>query len=154
MRISIVIDTREQQPWSFSDIAETSRGTLRAGDYALKNDTGFAVERKSLDDFTGTLSSGWPAFCRELDRMAEDLYPARVIIVEGAWMDIVSHRYNHPEVKPPFILKRLAELTMDGVSVLFCDNPTAAAGLCWRILYERHLQMERLENATDNHSDA
>jgi len=139
-RIHIVIDTREQQPWHFAELADVSRGTLNAGDYALLGDSGFAVERKSIDDFVGTLSSGWRRFRAELDRM--EFFPARVVIVEADWADIVGKKYNHPEVEPHFILKRVAELTLDGVSVLFCSNLTMAAGLCWKILAERKRRLE------------
>ncbi len=145
-RITITIDTREQQPWAFRDMADTERGTLSAGDYALKGDSGFAVERKSLDDFTGTISTGWPVFLRELDRMDASFFPAKPVIVEADWAQVINHAYNHPEVDPPFVLKRVAELTLRGVSVMFCSNPVSAAGLCWRILYERYLQLEEMEN--------
>ena len=139
----IVIDTREQQPWAFRrDMADTCRGTLKAGDYALDGDDGFAVERKSLDDFVGTVSSGWDRFKRELVRMSEAQFPARVVIVEADWMDVIDRHYNHPEVSPHFVLLRLAELTLDGVLVLWCSNRTAAAGLCWKLLAVRERMLE------------
>jgi ERCC4-type nuclease len=68
--LRIVIDTREQTPWSWepSDAITTVAG-LNAGDYALLADTEpvrgkdrlavrFAIERKSLEDFLGTISTG------------------------------------------------------------------------------------------------
>lgn len=147
--LHIVIDTREQQPWSFAGVAETSVGTVESGDYALAGDSGFAIERKSLDDFAGTISSGWDRFQNELDRMDEMMFPARIIIVEADWMEVIQHDYNHPDVKPPFVLKRVAELLYDGVSVVFCSNRTAAAGLCWRLLYERKQRLEKMEHEND-----
>ena len=146
-RLRIVIDTREQQPWSFGDLAAVSRGALPAGDYAVAGDFGFAVERKSLDDFAATVVSGRARFERELERMREADFPARVIIVEADWMDVLRHEYASPAIPPALILRRVAELTMDGVAVLFCGNPTGAAGLCWRILLERSL---RLQEGGDN----
>lgn len=134
--LKITVDTREQQPWAFPDhLAAVNRGTLRAGDYALDGDYGFAVERKSLNDFVGTLSSGWDRFLKQLMRMAS--HATKVIIVEGSLVEVIKHEYNHPKVKPVFILKRIAELTMLGVSVLFADNPITAAGLCFSILKRR-----------------
>lgn len=140
-RLHIVIDTREQRPWSFGDLATVSRGTLSAGDYAVEGDHGFAIERKSLDDFASTVTSGWPRFRRELARMDECQFPARVVIVEADWMDVMRHEYNQPLITPAVILRRVAELTMDGVAVLFCGNSTAAAGLCWRVLLERQIRL-------------
>ena len=79
--LRIIIDTREQRPWRFPpEAAFVRRGTLSAGDYALEEDTAFAIERKSLDDFIGTVSTGWERFQRELERMGG--YAARCVIVE------------------------------------------------------------------------
>lgn len=137
--MKIIIDTREQCPWHFGDLAEVSRGTLPTGDYALAGDSGFAVERKSLSDYVQTITSGWQRFRRELDRMKS--YPVRVVIVEGEWMDILTGKYPG-NVPPPAIIARTSELIMDNVSILFCSNSTAAAGLCWRLLVERKKRLE------------
>ncbi len=143
-RITITIDTREQQPWGFHGMADVQRGTVPAGDYALAGDeTGFAIERKSLDDFITTTVCQADRFQRELDKMDEMMFPAKVVIVEADWMDIISHDYTSPEIDPPLILRRVAELTLDGVEILFCSNPTASAGLCWRLLYERYKRLEK-----------
>lgn len=140
-RISITIDTREQTPWSFGDMAVCSRGTLVAGDYAVAGDFGFAVERKSLHDFVSTLTTGFGRFRRELDRMRAAGFPALVVVVEAEWMDVINHLYASPAIQPPLVLRRVAELTMDGVAVVFCGNSPAAAGLCWRILLERQKRL-------------
>lgn len=135
--LQILIDTREQQPWHFpEDVAEVSRSCISAGDYALKGDQHrFAIERKSLDDFVGTISSGWERFEAELARMIA--FPAMVIIVEGNFAEINHAHHNHPNIGAGFICKRIAQLTFMGASVLLCDNPTLAAGMCWRLLKER-----------------
>ena len=136
-RLHIVVDDRERQPWGFGDLAEVSRGRLPTGDYALEGDLGFAIERKSLDDYIGTISSGWQNFRAELERMKRAGFPARAVIVEADWSDVVKGAYNHPEIKPPFILKRTGELIYSGVCVCFASNPTTAAGLAWKILAVR-----------------
>jgi ERCC4-type nuclease len=140
--LDILIDTREQIPWNFPEEAATvSRGMIPAGDYALKGDQfKFAIERKSLDDFVGTISSGWERFQAELARMIA--FPAMVVIVEGNFAEINWRKYNHPDVGPAFICKRIAQLTFQGVSVLFCDNAVLAAGMCWRLLKERKAVLE------------
>ncbi|MDH3279516.1 MAG: hypothetical protein OEQ39_02955 [Gammaproteobacteria bacterium] len=136
----IIIDTREQSPWAFPpDVAETRRGTLLAGDYALAEDNAFAIERKSIDDFCGTVSSGWARFLRELDRM--QLWPARVIIIEGQISDLAWGRHNHSRLTYGFLAKRIAELTMRNVTCLFCENSDLAAGIAWKILKERERQL-------------
>ncbi len=149
--ITITIDTREQTPWHFPpDQANVRRGTLKTGDYALDGDAGFAIERKSLDDFIGTISSGWARFCRELARMGD--WPAKVIIVEGRLTDVVFWQdasgniiypdHQHPLCAPSFVLKRIAELTMRGASVLLAETPELASALAYKILIERQRSLE------------
>lgn len=150
----IVIDTREQRPWSFPPDIEVEYGTLRTGDYAIKGDPGFAIERKSGDDFIGTLSSGWPRFCRELNRMDEAGFPAKVIVVECDFEKfcyriqqgrIIPPDHEHVRLTPQFVMKRIAQLTMRNVSVIFAGNAEYGAAIALRIFYER---MERIEDNT------
>jgi hypothetical protein len=151
-RIRITIDTREQAPWHFpEELAEVEVGTLRTGDYALTGDAGFALERKSLDDFLGTIGTGWARFCREIGRMDAAGFPAKVIVVEGDFAsvcfakdgdDVVPPQHRHPLMTPQFVVKRLAELTMMGVAVLFCGNSDYAAGVAFQILKERDNDFE------------
>ena len=104
----------------------------------------FAIERKSLDDFLGTIGAGWERFQRELDRM--EAFPARVIIVEGDFEDccfkesnkgIEPPQHNHPMITPKFVSKRIAELTMQGVGVLLCGNAQYASAMAFRIFRRR-----------------
>ena len=140
----IIIDTREKTPWNFGDLAKTKRGTLSTGDYALAGDAGFAIERKSLADYTSTITSDWKRFQRELQRM--ESFPAKVVIVEGEWMDILTEKYPG-NVPAPAIIARTAELIMSGVQILFCSNPLGAAGLCWRLLLERERALQNEDNS-------
>lgn len=146
LELHILIDTREQTPWSFDETIETTVCTLKTADYALAEDDHFGIERKSLDDFLGTISSGWPRFVRELDRMDKAKWAAKVIIIEGDYANCTFHESNgelippehrHWMLTPQFIEKRIAELTMRNVSVLFAKNPELAAGLAAAIFRER-----------------
>ncbi len=143
-RLHIVIDTREQAPWHFpKETAEVSRHTLKTGDYALmingNIDTGFAVERKSLDDLVGTISSGSDRFARELSRM--DGWPCKVVVVEGSDLNIVRREYNHPMVSPAYITSRIVQLAWGGVHVYMAGDPIRAAQIGWRHLLERYRQL-------------
>lgn len=153
--IHIVIDTREQTPWSFPAWVTCSIGTLSTGDYALSGDNGFAIERKSADDFAGTIASGWARFCRELNRMDEAEYPAKVIIVESDMIDfcfrtmnneIIPPAHGHFRLTPQFIMKRVAELTLHrGASVIFAGNPDLASAVALSIFIERKNQLKEIE---------
>ncbi len=153
--LQIVIDNREQAPWGFpGHLAKVSWGTLNAGDYALAGDKRFAIERKSLDDFLGTISTGWDRFCREIDRMDAADFPAKVVIVEGNFEaccfrqdaatggGLLPPDHRHFNLTPQFVTRRIAELTMRGVSVLFAGNASYAAAVALKILLVRHEDLE------------
>lgn len=139
-KLSIIIDTREQQPWAFpSHLAKVKRGMLAAGDYALEHDIGFAIERKSLNDLVGTIVRDWSRLQRELARMEDGL---KIIIVEASFGDIISHNYDHPKVVPAFVIKRLTDLLYAGVQIFLADNPIQAAGMCYSLLKRRKQDLE------------
>lgn len=140
-KLHIIIDTREQRPWSFPPyLAYCERGTLTTGDYALYGDgDNFAIERKSLDDFVQTVGREWDRFLREINRMRS--WPAQIVIVEANLIDIVNQSYNGA-LPPSFICKRIAQLAMQGVCVLFCGDVECAAGMAYKLLKERARQKE------------
>lgn len=148
--MEIVIDTREQRPWGFPPHVFVSIGTLKSGDYALKDDEEhFAIERKSGADFLGTISTGWPRFCQELKRM--ESFPARVIVVESDFEtfcyrtgqgQIIPPDHEHYKVTPQFVMKRIAELTMKRISVIFAGNAEYGSAIALRIFIERQRFIE------------
>ncbi len=149
-RLEIVIDTREQTPWHFDEcFASVTIGTLRIGDYAVRGDLGFAVERKSLDDFLGTIGSGWDRFKREIIR-ANTAGFTLPIIIEGRLEDClftddpetgapIPPQHSHPRITPAFIVKRIGELQHMGASVFFAENPHYAMTIAYSMLNERNL---------------
>jgi len=147
----IVIDTREQRPWGFPPHIKVEIGTLRTGDYALKGDeTNFAVERKSGDDFVGTISLGWHRFCKELNRMDDANFAAKVVVVETDFETfcyrlrqgaLIPPDHEHTRCTPQFVMKRLAQLTMRNVSVIFAGSADYGAAIALRIFYEREEQI-------------
>jgi ERCC4-type nuclease len=147
--LPITIDTREQTPWHFPpEQVVATVGTLKTADYAVTGDDDFAIERKSLDDFVGTIASGWDRFVKEIGRMAG--WPARVVIVEGSFSELVFETrqgevippaHSHFRISPPFIMKRIGELTMLGVSVLFAENAEYASALAVAILRQRAVEL-------------
>jgi len=93
--LQILIDTREQQPWTFA--AEVARGEaevstkcLKTGDYALRGMTEMvAVERKSVADLWGCCGKGRRRFRAQMERLAALRWP--LLIVEGTVADIAGH---------------------------------------------------------------
>ena len=94
---TIVVDTREQQPYTFQNLAcdakgkyrpvivETERKSLETGDYSVKGLEHFVtVERKSVADAYHTfVTDERERFERELERMTKMPYP--LVVLEGSW---------------------------------------------------------------------
>ena len=163
--IPITIDTREQTPWDLDPTSFSPQiATLRTGDYAITGDAHFAIERKSQEDFLGTIGTGWARFCRELNRMDDADFGAKVIIVEGSYIsttfqitpqgDIIPPQHRHWMITPQFVNKRIAELTMRGVSVLFAHNSDLAAALAGALFIQRWRQILNQTQTLQNSSES
>ena len=159
--LDITIDTREQSPWAFDpSLVHTRRGTVRTGDYCVTGDTGFSVERKSLNDFLGTISSGWARFQREIYRAREAGYNLPVII-EARFSDVLFSEtkggeilpppHDHPNLSPGFVLKRIGEMERLGASARFADGPVEAAMLATALLFQRHLELHNDDSEDTDH---
>jgi len=91
----IVIDTREQLPYTFPSPCSVQRRVLSTGDYSLCGlEELVFVERKSLDDLAATLGNPQrrKRFYNELARAQAARH--KVILVEGSTRDILEHRYT------------------------------------------------------------
>lgn len=95
--MKILIDTREQRPFSFigenGEPMPQGRATLKTGDYSLEGYADkVAVERKSLADLVSCLAQGRARFERELVRARE--LEAFAVVVEGGFDDLHRGRYR------------------------------------------------------------
>lgn len=148
----IVIDTRERLPWEFPEGVVTSVGTVRQGDYALRGDNAFSIERKSLADFRNTVVRDWDRFQRELLRMHLAGFSSKVIIVEGDFADYcfkeIQDGIEEPACgvdeafTPQLAARRVAEITIFyRTSVLFARDAGIAAALAFQIFTQRQAQL-------------
>jgi DNA excision repair protein ERCC-4 len=89
---AIVIDSREQQPLSFSRLP-TTRGTLLTGDYSVLGlQELFVIERKSVSDLVGCcVGQNRERFERELHRLRGFRFKRLLII--GSEAEILAGRY-------------------------------------------------------------
>lgn len=149
----IIIDTREKRPWDFPPNCPIKRQALNAGDYAIEGDSFFAIERKSLQDFLGTIFANWERFKRELQRMQTAHFVARVIIVEADFADFLYSmedgemrppKYESTYISPQAILSRISELTLMGVTTLFCKNAEYSATMAYYLLLNRLKKLEKM----------
>jgi ERCC4-type nuclease len=123
--MKIIIDSREQLPYTFSrylgadDTAET--GALRTGDYSIAGyEERVAVERKTLDDFVGSVCQGRSRFENEMLRASEFEYFA--IVIEGSVLDVRNGRYKS-DMKPHSVLQTAFSWSIrHGVHVIWAGN--------------------------------
>jgi ERCC4-type nuclease len=81
---TIIIDSREQRPYTFQNIKpeppETIIQGLTTGDYSVVGfESRICVERKSMADFFGSVGTGRQRFEREMERLSTFDYAAIVI---------------------------------------------------------------------------
>lgn len=110
--MQVIIDTREQTPWTFEGEKGivTTRAKLDAGDYSIIGlERRVAIERKSLDDWTGTVIRDRNRFYRELELLRA--YDFRCVIIEAGVREIMKHRYTS-QASPASVLAFVGEVTV------------------------------------------
>jgi len=120
--VSIIIDTREQEPYGFNpQLVRPVRRALPAGDYSVAGlEQMVAVERKTLDDFVGTVIRARGRFYRELRRLSS--YTRACVVVEADLADVLAGRYRG-DAHPHSVLGSALAITVDfGIPVFFCSN--------------------------------
>jgi DNA excision repair protein ERCC-4 len=132
----IQIDTREQQPLRISAYA-TETVALPAGDYGIKGfsdwtNPAFIVERKSLPDLIGSLTTGRERFMKVIERMRA--YRFAALVIEAEQVEVEIHQYQSA-TKPQSVLQSLAAIqTRANVHVIWCGNPDGAARCVERLV--------------------
>ena len=129
--LEIVVDTGERYGYKFSaQQASTTRRRLPAGDYAVERDGRVVavVERKSLSDLAGTLTSGRMKF------LMADLMtvPRAAVVVEEPYSKI----FKLEHVSGTQVAESLAEAqaAFPAVPVMFCDSRAMAQEWSYRWL--------------------
>ena len=107
--LPIIIDTREQRPYSFLHLrADTTRGgglvsveitrlPLPTGDYSIVGlDDEIAIERKSGEDLYSTIGQGRRRFERELERLGG--LAAAFVVCEIDWQTMLDRPPRHSKL--------------------------------------------------------
>lgn len=141
-KVTIVVDTREQEPYSFPPARfTTERRALPAGDYSLAGlEHQVAVERKTAEDFVHTVIRDRERFRRELLKLAE--YDRACVVVEAGLDDILSGAY-HSGAHPASVVGAALSIIVDyGVPVFFCSNRQCARRFVEEYLLRYHRRSE------------
>lgn len=129
--LEFIVDTRERYAWKFTaQQVTTVKEALPVGDYGVKVDGEViaVVERKSLDDFAGSLTSGKLRY--RLDELAT--VPRAAVVVEDRYSSVF--KLNH--VRPAVVADMLAEcqVHIPQVPVIFAENRALAQEWTYRFL--------------------
>lgn len=130
----IVVDTREQKPWVFDPATTTTTSrALSSGDYSVAGlEEVVAIERKSLDDFVGSISTGRERFLREIVRLRQ--YEYKAVVVEATLQDVAAHCYRS-QMHPSAVIGTAVSLSVDyGVPVLWLESREYASRYVERTL--------------------
>ena len=140
-RVRVVVDTREQQPYTFDPKRiEVVRRALAAGDYTLDGyENMFVIERKSLDDYVRSVILDRDRFLRELQILAG--YNFALILVEANFEDIEQHRYR-AGVHPNAVLGASVAIMVDyHVGVILCGDRQQTCQMAEDLLLRAHQKL-------------
>ena len=139
----IVIDTREQRPFSFAGfrgksgrliVPRVARNALKSGDYSIVGlEDQVAIERKSLPDLYGVVGSNRERFTRELERLQQFSFSA--IVVESDERDIHFAPPPYTSLTPSTVMNSLAAWEINyGVHVRTCMSRESAEQVTFSLL--------------------
>jgi ERCC4-type nuclease len=128
--IDVIIDTREQLPYVFSDYIQfhTISKKLDTGDYSIVGlEDKFCLERKkSITEFAGNITQ--TRFADELRRMSKIAHP--FILLEFSFGQIdrypegcgLSQKVKDKiKIRAPYILKCMAQIQIQyGIHIIMC----------------------------------
>jgi ERCC4-type nuclease len=141
-RCTILVDTREQNPFDFSRFegwfAGVEHRALNLGDYSIAGlEAECVVERKDLADLVHSFTATRSLFVDRLKRMSR--YPHRLLVVTAAVSQVKSP-YPHAAANPNRIFQSLIAL-LTGYNVPFLCTETHELGeeAVASYLYQVHL---------------
>lgn len=137
---TIIVDTREQQPWNFYNYA-TAVTKVDTGDYTVQGlENIVAIERKkSVNEFANNITE--KRFKDWTGRLSEIEFP--FVLLEFSFTDILNYpvgsnipksMWNKIKIRPNYIIKNLLELNLYyNINVILCDNHRNAEHLAEQI---------------------
>lgn len=133
--LEIVVDAHEHYAYRFaSQQVRTTSRALPCGDYGIIVDGSLvaAVERKSMPDLVGSLTSGRLRYA--LGELAA--LPRAAVVVEDRYSQI----YKQERVRPALVADGIAEcqIRWPNIPIVFCDTRSLAEEWVYRYLAAAH----------------
>lgn len=143
---TIVIDSREQHPYSFQSfkadadhkrmplLVPTVVQGLRTGDYSILNlEHEVCVERKSLSDLYSTISQRRDQFEAEHQRMAE--MRCACVVIEASLIDVCYKPPEFAKINPKIVYRTFVSWCHRyGIPWHFCETRDMAERTTFRVL--------------------
>ena len=142
---TIIVDTREQKPWSFSHHV-TANHKLDTGDYSIEGlEHILSIERKrNVAEFANNITER--RFKDVIDRLSK--IPHSFILFEFDFdkimsfpigSDIPKKIWDKIRVSPSFIIKNIIGLQIEhNINIIFCGNSANAETIALAIMKKIH----------------
>lgn len=138
---TIIIDTREQQPWTFKN-RTTATSKLDTGDYSI---AGFenivAIERKkNVSELATNITE--PRFKDVISRLSSIKYSFMLlefslkdVLIYPIGSNIPKHKWQYIKISSNFILKNITDWQLENnINVFFCGSASNAENLAGYLL--------------------
>lgn len=147
---TIIVDTREQQPWLFEDYAIANK-KLDTGDYSIEGlQEIFAIERKkSINEIANNIVE--PRFKDVIARLSQLKYS--FILLEFGMTEVLNYpigsnlpkkMWDKIKITPAFIMKNILDWQLKhNIKVIFCNNASNAEKVAEYIIKKIHLIITR-----------
>ena len=143
---TVIVDSREQLPWSFRNfkcdsphqerplIITTKVKALKTGDYSIHGyEDRVCIERKSLADLYSTIGQNRERFVAEFERMLAFEFAA--LVIEADWLTICTSPPSHSKLHPKSVYRSLLAWSQRyNVHVHACSTPVFAEEMGFRLL--------------------
>ena len=145
---TVIIDTREQQPWEFG-LHTTAKRKLDTGDYSIEGlEHLLCIERKkSVSEIANNITE--KRFKDVLERMGHMAYPFMLFEFDlddvynfPVGSDIPKKLWDSLKISPNYILKFLTQAQLNhNIHIMYCGDAENAERLAVSIMkrvYEKH----------------
>lgn len=138
---TIIVDTREQKPWSF-EYQATANHKLDTGDYSIQGlESVLAIERKrNVAEIANNITE--KRFKDVIDRLSKIKHSYMLfefdmesVMRYPIGSDIPKRLWDKIRISPAFIIKNLIDLQVDhNIKILFCGNSSNAEKVALSIM--------------------
>ena len=133
--MKFAVDRREKLPYMFTAYksVEPILKILATGDYSIcGHEDSIAVERKTLEDFLGSITASRKRFFREMHRLHRITH--RCIVVEDTWEAIIEGCWERRITIESVAGTIMCILQDFDIPVYFCGDRFMAQGFTYRYL--------------------